>query len=65
MKKCIVIPCYNVESHIESVIESIPDFIDDIIVVDDKSSDNTLKIIKELSKSNPRSISLKMKSTGV
>jgi len=54
MKKCVVIPCYNVESHIESVIGSIPDFIDDIIVVDDKSSDNTLKIIKELSKSYPK-----------
>ena len=37
MKKCVVIPCYNVESHIKSVIGSIPDFIDDIIVVDDKS----------------------------
>jgi len=34
----VVIPCYNHGQHIGSVIESIPDFIDHIVVVDDSST---------------------------
>lgn len=37
----VVIPAYNVESHIAGVIGSIRDFVDHIIVVDDASEDRT------------------------
>ena len=43
----VVVPCYNEETQIEMVVNGIPDYIDKIILIDDKSSDNTSKIIKQ------------------
>ena len=34
-KISIVVPCYNEESQIGTVIESMPEFIDKIVVIDD------------------------------
>lgn len=42
----IVIPAYNEETQIAKVIETIPDFIDRIVIVNDCSSDNTAAIVK-------------------
>ncbi|HEY5124847.1 MAG TPA: glycosyltransferase family 2 protein [Ignavibacteria bacterium] len=42
----VVIPAYNEEKQIGIVIETIPDFVDRIIIVNDNSSDNTVKIVK-------------------
>ena len=52
MKKCVIVPCYNVESHIRSVIIAVPDFIDDIIVIDDKSQDDLNKAKRNAHKIN-------------
>lgn len=41
----VVIPCYNVESKIDLVIKNIPDFVNSIIVVDDKSTDDTINCV--------------------
>lgn len=49
-----VIPCYNEESQISGVVNSMPEFIDRIIIIDDKSKDNTVQIVKELSESNSK-----------
>lgn len=54
IKVSVLIPCYNVESQIVSVISSIPSFVTSIIVVNDKSTDNTANILMELSKQNDR-----------
>ena len=35
----VVVPCYNEEIYIRKVIETMPDFVDKIVVVDDLSSD--------------------------
>ena len=43
----VVIPAYNERKHIKGVIESIPDFVDKIVVIDDGSSDETGQIAKE------------------
>ena len=43
----VVIPCYNEETQINRVIETIPDFVDRIVVVNDCSTDDTAHIIKE------------------
>ena len=43
-----LVPCYNEELGIVKVIESFPDFIDEIIVVDNNSTDKTSEIAKSL-----------------
>jgi glycosyltransferase involved in cell wall biosynthesis len=56
MKLAVVIPCYNVENHIEAVIGSIPETISWIIAVNDCSGDNTENLIIHLQKQDPRII---------
>ena len=56
MKTSIVITAYNVEQYIaKSIISAMQEGVDEIIIVEDKSTDNTLNVIKEIkehSKSN-------------
>ncbi len=49
IKVAVIIPCFNEEKTIIDVVKEIPSFISEIILVDDKSHDNTFKIMKELS----------------
>ena len=44
----LVIPCYNEEEGIEKILRTKPDFIDEVIVVDNGSEDNTVKIAEQL-----------------
>lgn len=44
----VVIPAYNEENQIKLVIESIPSFVDRIVVVNDYSSDETSNKVKEM-----------------
>ena len=48
LKVGVVIPCYKVERHIESVIRGIPEEIRTLIVVIDGSPDATRKVVEEL-----------------
>jgi len=50
----VVIPAYNEQKYIETVISNIPKFVDNIIVVDDCSTDNTVKIIEKLKLKNKK-----------
>jgi glycosyltransferase involved in cell wall biosynthesis len=43
----VVVPAYNEEKQIGHVIESMPDFVDKIIVVNDCSSDSTSNVVKK------------------
>ena len=46
---CIVLPAYNAESTLEQTYNEIPfDIVDDIILVDDHSTDNTYEVAKKL-----------------
>lgn len=47
-KVCVVVPAYNEENLIGKVIETMPDFVDRIVVVDDRSSDKTAEIVEGL-----------------
>ena len=47
-KISVVIPCYNEEGGIGSVIPTLPDFIDEIVVVDNNSTDRTAEIAESL-----------------
>ncbi len=44
----VVIPCYNEEDGVRYVIERMPDFIDEIVVVDNNSTDRTGEVAAEL-----------------
>jgi dolichol-phosphate mannosyltransferase len=43
----VVIPCYNVASHIGDVLASIPEYVDGIVAVDDKSPDDTHAVLTQ------------------
>ena len=56
-----IVPCYNEEDNIsdvineiESAIISFSNIVYEIIIIDDASKDNTLKIIKEMQKMNKK-----------
>ena len=46
MLVAVVIPARDEEKHIEKVIDTIPSFVDRIVVVDDGSKDNTARLVK-------------------
>ena len=53
----VIIPMYNAEGYIENAICAIEnqDFKDiEVIIVDDKSKDNSVKVVKQLIKRDPR-----------
>jgi glycosyltransferase involved in cell wall biosynthesis len=43
----VVVPAYNEESQIGMVIESMPVFVDRIIIVNDCSRDKTAEVVQE------------------
>src|SRR3954468_1570382 len=44
----VVIPCFNEEHGIAAVLKSMPDYVDQVVVVDNNSTDETGRIAKEL-----------------
>lgn len=44
----VVIPCFNEEHGIASVLRSMPDYVDQVIVVDNNSTDETGRIAQEM-----------------
>jgi glycosyltransferase involved in cell wall biosynthesis len=52
-KVAVVVPCYNEETQIEVVIKTMPDFVDAIVIVDDRSKDRTVETVKRLAESYP------------
>ena len=65
-KKCIVIPCYNVVNHIDSVINKI-DFkiIDKVFIIDDCCPQNTGRYLKNKNKNKKIDITILKKNLGV
>jgi glycosyltransferase involved in cell wall biosynthesis len=54
----VVIPAYNEQKLIGKVINTLPDFVDHIVVVDDKSTDSTVTEVRLLTKNEQRLILL-------
>jgi len=44
---CVVVPAYNEELLIGRVLDTMPDFVDQIVVVDDASTDRTAEIVEQ------------------
>ena len=55
---CTVVPAHNEEILIGKVIETMPEYVDKIIVVDDKSSDKTAEIVRGYSQQQPQRVIL-------
>ena len=49
---CSVIPAFNEAVQIGKVLETMPDYVDKIVVVDDNSTDNMAEIVLEYQKKN-------------
>ena len=55
---CTVVPAHNEELLIGRVIETMPDYVDKIVIVDDLSSDKTVEIVKGYVEKQPNRIIL-------
>ncbi len=51
---CVVVPAYDEEALVARTLETMPDFVDKIVVVDDHSSDDTAEIVREIAKHDGR-----------
>lgn len=49
----VVVPCFREETQIRGVIETMPAFVDRIIVVDDRSPDGTADVVRDCMRSHP------------
>lgn len=45
---CVVVPAYNEEKLIGRVLQTMPDYVDKVVVVDDKSTDTTAEIVSRV-----------------
>lgn len=54
----VVIPCYNEERLVATVIETMPEFVDRLYVVDDKSTDSTVDVVRHYVEQDPERIRL-------
>lgn len=43
----VVVPCYNEETQVGMVLDTLPDFVDCVIVVDDASQDQTAELVRK------------------
>jgi glycosyltransferase involved in cell wall biosynthesis len=55
---CVVIPAFNEATQISQTIQTIPDFVDKIIVVDDASTDHTMTVVSEIEQDSNRIVQL-------
>jgi len=57
----VVVPCYNEESQIGMVIETMPDFVDRIVVVNDYSKDKMNAVVKSYWNKPENNTTIKLK----
>lgn len=50
----VIIPAHNEATQIGRVIESLPDYIDEVVIIDDRSADKTVEIVKHYQINNPK-----------
>lgn len=58
----VVVPSYNVEHLVGRVLETMPDYVDYVIIVDDCSQDNTAYVVKDYMKKDKRVVFLRHES---
>ncbi|MCK6440105.1 MAG: glycosyltransferase, partial [Planctomycetes bacterium] len=60
----VTVPCYNEETQIGKVVETMPAFVDKIVIVDDVSRDRTVGVVKELARLDSRVVLIEHKVNG-
>lgn len=50
----VVVPAYNEETQIGKVVETMPEFVDHIVIVNDKSTDKTSDVVRDLKEGDSR-----------
>jgi glycosyltransferase involved in cell wall biosynthesis len=50
---CVVVPAHNEQSQIGKVFDTMPDYVDHIVVIDDHSTDETIAVVEGYQKDNP------------
>ena len=56
---CVVVPAYKEETQIGRVIETMPDYVDKIVIVDDASPDRTVDTVKQYMASSDQIVLIK------
>jgi len=56
---CVVIPAFNESTQIGGVIETMPDYVDRIIIVDDASTDDTVTAVLQYQQRDSRAVVLR------
>ena len=56
----VVVPAYNEEHLIGRVIETIPDFVDALFIVDDKSTDETVAVVLKHQKAKKEKVDVRL-----
>jgi glycosyltransferase involved in cell wall biosynthesis len=51
---CVVVPCFNEEKLIGRVLSTMPDYVAQICVIDDRSSDRSAAVVEEFRSKDPR-----------
>ena len=59
---CVIIPTYNNASFLDAVINDVLSYSDDVIVVNDGSTDSTLEILSKYNKVRGRGMHLRLDS---
>ncbi len=59
---CVVVPCFNEQTQIAKVLKTIPDYIDNVVVIDDHSTDKTVEEIESFSNIHEKIVLIKHKT---
>src|ERR1044071_9940833 len=49
LRIAVVVPCFNVEEHLVELVGTLPDYVTNVILVNDGSQDGTAQLIDQLS----------------
>lgn len=53
-KISVVVPCHNEERQVGRVFDTMPNYVDSIVVIDDRSTDRTIEVVKSRQAGDPR-----------